>query len=169
MQLPKLGHILAQSWMTYCCRLGLIIRLWSSSLASILLHQKSHEWICLSWQNVRIPAFDLKPPFSITALKRQIYFKAPVLISNGKTCQGQSSHPGRAASRWGLAHLSHIPVTEVRGADVPPSWYPSECLMSPSLGMQMEEWRKTASFQLAKGWLRAQCWGRALTKTQHNK
>lgn len=49
---------------------------------------QSCEWICLSWQNVRIPAFDLKPPFHVSALERQIYFKAPALISGAETCQG---------------------------------------------------------------------------------
>lgn len=49
---------------------------------------QSCEWICLSWQNVRIPAFDLKPPFHVSPLERQIYFKAPALISHAETCQG---------------------------------------------------------------------------------
>ena len=62
---------------------------------------------------MRIPAFDLKPPFSIAALKRQIYFKAPFLVSRGKTCQGGSACLGRAAAHWGSAHWSCFPATEV--------------------------------------------------------
>lgn len=79
-----------------------------------MLHQKSREWICLSWQNVRIPAFDLKPSFSITALKRQIYFKAPVLVSHVKMCQERSACPGRAAAHWGSACSSCFPDSKER-------------------------------------------------------